>query len=291
MSTHDQHPQEPADEIAALRQRIAMLESQLRTRRRSETILKAMLDQLPVVVYIVDEKGIFTFSDGSALQSLGLQPGAVVGLSVFEVYKDFPPILEAIKRTMAGETFTYFAKVGAIQFNNWATPLYNEQNELEGILGVSFDITEQGRAEEERSKLQEQIIQTQEAMLNELSTPLIPLADNVVAMPLIGSIDSRRAQQLVDTLLEGVSALQARMTILDITGVPVVDTQVANALIRAAQAVRLLGAKVILTGIRPEVAQTLVGLGVDMTDIITRGTLQSGIAYALNNVGTRRQGQ
>jgi rsbT co-antagonist protein RsbR len=288
MSTHDQHPQEPGDELAALRQRVATLEEQLRTRRRSEIILKAMLAQLPVVVYTLDEQGIFTFSDGRALQSLGLQPGAVIGLSVFDLYKDLPNLLDAIKRAMEGETVIHSANVGGVHFNNWIAPLYNEQGTFEGVLGVSFDVSEQERAEEERSKLQEQIIQTQEAMLNELSTPLIPLADNVVAMPLIGSIDSRRAQQLVDTLLEGVSALQARMTILDITGVPVVDTQVANALIRAAQAVRLLGAKVILTGIRPEVAQTLVGLGVDMTDIITRGTLQSGIAYALSNARARR---
>jgi rsbT co-antagonist protein RsbR len=78
----------------------------------------------------------------------------------------------------------------------------------------------------------------------------------------------------------------AQVAILDITGVPVVDTQVANALLRAAQAVKLLGAQVVLTGIRPEVAQTLVGLGVDLGDIVTRGTLQSGIAFALGRGAT-----
>ncbi|MDT9046821.1 STAS domain-containing protein, partial [Escherichia coli] len=86
---------------------------------------------------------------------------------------------------------------------------------------------------------QEQLIQAQQAALRELSTPLIPLDDGVVAMPLIGAIDSVRAQQVIETLLEGVSVHHARVAILDITGVSVVDTQVANGLIRAAQAVKL----------------------------------------------------
>jgi anti-anti-sigma regulatory factor len=85
---------------------------------------------------------------------------------------------------------------------------------------------------------------------------------------------------VLETLLQGIASSGAQVAILDITGVPVVDTQVANALIHAAQAVKLLGAQVVLTGIRPEVAQTLVGLGADLGGIITRSSLQSGIAYA-----------
>jgi rsbT co-antagonist protein RsbR len=103
----------------------------------------------------------------------------------------------------------------------------------------------------------------------------------VVVLPLIGTVDSRRAQQVMETLLEGVATSRAQVAILDITGVVVVDTQVADALVRAAQAVKLLGAQVVLTGIRPEVAQTLVGLGVDLSGIVTRSTLQSGIAFAI----------
>jgi rsbT co-antagonist protein RsbR len=86
---------------------------------------------------------------------------------------------------------------------------------------------------------------------------------------------------VLETLLEGIAGSGASVAILDITGVALVDTQVANALIRAAQAVNLLGAQVVLTGIRPEVAQTLVGLGVELGGIVTRSSLQSGIAYAL----------
>ena len=144
------------------------------------------------------------------------------------------------------------------------------------------DVTERKRAEEalRQSIALEETIQAQNAVLAELSTPLIPISDQIVAMPLIGSVDSRRAQQVIETLLQGIATSGAQVAILDITGVPVVDTQVANALIRAAQAVKLLGAQVVLTGIRPEVAQTLVGLGTDLRGIITRSSLQSGIAYA-----------
>jgi PAS domain S-box-containing protein len=149
------------------------------------------------------------------------------------------------------------------------------------IASIVRDQTEKLRAEQERLALQEQVIQAQQAALRELSTPLIPLADGIVAMPLIGTIDSRRAQQVVDELLQGVAGNRATTAIIDITGVPVVDTQVAGALLRAAQAVELLGARVILTGIRPEVAQTLVGIGVNLGSMITRSTLQDGIAYAL----------
>jgi rsbT co-antagonist protein RsbR len=128
---------------------------------------------------------------------------------------------------------------------------------------------------------QEQIILAQQAALQELSTPLMAISDSAVVMPLVGAIDSARAQQVIETLLEGVAAQRARVAIIDITGVSVVDTQVANALIRAAQAVKLLGANVVLTGIRPEIAQTLVGLGVDLGGLTTRSTLQAGIAFAM----------
>jgi rsbT co-antagonist protein RsbR len=149
------------------------------------------------------------------------------------------------------------------------------------IASIVRDLTAQQLAEQERLALQDQVIAAQQAALRELSTPLIPLADHVVAMPLIGSVDSTRAQQIVEELLAGVAANRATTAIIDITGVPIVDTQVAGALLRAAQAVELLGSRVVLTGIRPEVAQTLVGIGVNLGSIVTRATLQDGIAYAM----------
>jgi rsbT co-antagonist protein RsbR len=141
------------------------------------------------------------------------------------------------------------------------------------IIGAWRDVTESVRAEE--------LIQSQASALTELSTPLIPISDHVVVMPLIGLMDSQRAAQVLETLLEGVSARRAKVAIVDITGVSVVDAHVANALLQAAKAVRLLGAEVVLTGIRPDVALTLVGLGLDLTGIVTKGTLQAGIVHAM----------
>jgi rsbT co-antagonist protein RsbR len=149
------------------------------------------------------------------------------------------------------------------------------------LAGIVRDMSDQIQAEEERAAMQEQIIRAQQAALRELSTPLIPLAEGLVVMPLIGSMDSNRAQQVMETLLEGVASQRATTAILDITGLQVVDTQVADALVRAARAVKLLGAQVIITGIRPEVAQTLVGMGADLSSIVTHGSLQSGIAFAM----------
>jgi rsbT co-antagonist protein RsbR len=142
-------------------------------------------------------------------------------------------------------------------------------------------------AQAEQVRMQEQALQTQAALIAELSTPLIPITDNIVLMPLIGQMDSQRAQRVIETLLHGVATHQAAVAILDITGLPIVDTGVANILLQSAQAVRLLGTKVIITGIRPEIAQTLVGLGVDLKDMAVRGTLQSAFADAIEH--TRRR--
>ncbi len=172
-----------------------------------------------------------------------------------------------------GTSFEGHLSVFAIQ-NSEGTPV--------AVARIVRDLTEQQQAEAERAMLQEQLIAAQQATLRELSTPLIPIADNVVAIPLVGAIDSARAQQVMETLLEGVALHQAEIAIIDITGVQVVDTQVANALIGTSQAARLLGAQVILTGIQPQIAQTLVHLGTDLSGIITYSTLQAGIAHALH---------
>ncbi|XYI03960.1 STAS domain-containing protein [Sorangium sp. So ce1128] len=125
------------------------------------------------------------------------------------------------------------------------------------------------------------MIRVQAATLRELSTPLLRIGDGAVLMPLIGAMDPCRAAAVLERLLQGVSTEQARVVLLDITGVSNVDTQVADALIQTARAVRLLGAQMVLTGIRPEIAQVLVTLGVDLRGIITLGSLQSGIAFAI----------
>ena len=137
------------------------------------------------------------------------------------------------------------------------------------------------QAEEERLRLQDEMIRMQATALDQISMPLIPIGEGVLVMPLIGTIDSRRAQKMIETLLQGLVAHRAQAAILDITGVPVVDIEVAQGLLRAAQAAQLLGVRVVLTGIRPEVAQTLVGIGADLRGIVTYSTLRHGVSATL----------
>ncbi|WP_298815878.1 PAS domain-containing protein [Chloroflexus sp.] len=159
------------------------------------------------------------------------------------------------------------------------------------MIGMMQNVSEIKALEFDRLQMQEEIIAAQERALRELSTPLVPITDQAVALPLIGTIDQRRAGLIIETLLEGVAGRGAEMVIIDITGVATVDTFVADALIRAARAVRLLGARVVLTGISPEVAQTLVALGANLSIFETRATLQDGIALAMNGSGVTNHQQ
>lgn len=125
------------------------------------------------------------------------------------------------------------------------------------------------------------------AAVEELSTPVIRVFDRVLLLPLVGTIDSARAQGIMETVLKRVSDQEAKVMIIDIAGVAVVDTQVADHLLRATAAVRLLGASTILTGISPQVARTVVELGVDISTMHTRSRLADGIELALSLVGRK----
>jgi rsbT co-antagonist protein RsbR len=121
--------------------------------------------------------------------------------------------------------------------------------------------------------------------VQELSTPIIPVYSGVLVLPLVGRIDSARSQNITEALLEAIAREQAELVLLDITGVAVVDTSVANHLIQTAHAASLLGSQVVLVGISAEVAQTLVQLGVDLGKLKTLSNLQSGLEYALDRQG------
>lgn len=132
--------------------------------------------------------------------------------------------------------------------------------------------------------VREDIIKQQAMAIDELSTPVIHLWDDILALPLIGTIDSARAKQIMENLLSEIVNSKSSQVIIDITGVPVVDTGVADRLMRTVKAARLLGAECILTGISPAIAQTLVLVGIDLSGIQTRATLKNGLELALNNL-------
>jgi anti-anti-sigma regulatory factor/HAMP domain-containing protein len=119
------------------------------------------------------------------------------------------------------------------------------------------------------------------ATLQEISSPVVPVLKGVLIMPLIGVINAERGEMLTSALLAAIEEHRARIVILDVTGVPIIDEQTARILLESAQATRLLGAEVVLTGLRPELAQTIVSLGLDLSGLVSRSNLQSGVAYAL----------
>jgi len=133
---------------------------------------------------------------------------------------------------------------------------------------------------------EEELREARAQIERELSTPLIPITDRIMVMPMIGMMTEERADELLDTALRGVQTHNADVVIIDVTGMKLLDSKVAGSLLETASALRLLGAQAVITGIRPDLAQTLTTLGVDLGDIVTRGTLKSGIAYALRRSGT-----
>lgn len=152
--------------------------------------------------------------------------------------------------------------------NNWVDPIINKLvNDYSG----SWQHT----------------VSLQRVALQELSAPLIPVMKNITIMPLIGTIDTERAKLIMESLLEGVIKHNAEVVLIDITGVPVVDTMVAYHIIQAAEAVRLIGSTCILVGIRPEIAQTIVNLGIDLTRFPTRSSLRKGFETALQMTGRK----
>ncbi|EYF01932.1 STAS domain-containing protein [Chondromyces apiculatus] len=166
------------------------------------------------------------------------------------------------------------------------------------IFGTAYDITglkesqarleralQETRALESELRLQRDRLRT---AVESMATPLIPITDSVVVMPLVGQMDAERVGRVMDAALEGIQAHRAAVVILDVTGLPEIDSQVASALVSTAQALRLLGAETLLTGVRPAAAQTLVGLGLDLSGISTYGTLQAAIASALRDPVQKR---
>jgi rsbT co-antagonist protein RsbR len=133
----------------------------------------------------------------------------------------------------------------------------------------------------------ERIIIDQSASMMELSTPVVRLWDGIIAVPLVGTLDSARTQLVMEKLLETLVATGADHAVLDITGVPTVDTEVAQHLLKTVSAARLLGAECTLSGIRPQVAQTIVSLGSEFGDIATKATLADALAHALRRAGLK----
>jgi anti-anti-sigma regulatory factor len=157
---------------------------------------------------------------------------------------------------------------------------------------LAQEVQERQKAETERAQLlteqttlQQQVIEAQQHTLKELSTPIIPVMDQIIVLPLIGSIDSLRARDLTRVLLAGITQHRAKVVILDVTGVSIMDTGIVNHLNKTIQAARLKGAQTIVTGMSDAVAEAIVDLGIDWSHVTTLADLQTGLRVALDNLG------
>jgi rsbT co-antagonist protein RsbR len=168
--------------------------------------------------------------------------------------------------------------------------IFDEQNNPTGIVTLVADITEQKEMEAEQERLQKEVITAQQQVIQDLSTPVIPVMQGIIVMPLVGNIDSMRAQDVTRSLLAGITQHRARIVIIDVTGVSLMDTGIINRLNKTIQAAQLKGAQTIITGISDAVAESIVDLGIDWSGITTLSNLQMGLVKALNNIGVKLEG-
>ncbi|WP_437497177.1 PAS domain-containing protein [Sorangium sp. So ce1099] len=257
--------------------------------RQSAALLEAVIENAPLLIYVKDKEGRHKIVNRKLEEFVGKPRDEIVGKTLDNVV---PAPVADMLRSMDADAVASAAPVGTEVripaadgmrvYLGTTFALRDEEGGVVGTGGIGLEITERVRAEEQTRKLQEDMLRIQDETLRALSTPLLPIASGVLVMPLVGEVSRERAAQVIETLLDGISRQQARIAILDVTGVPQAGPSVTDALLRTAQSVRLLGAEVVLTGIRPSVAQALVELGADLGGIVTRGTLEQGVAYALS---------
>ncbi|MCL0048019.1 PAS domain S-box protein [Dehalococcoidia bacterium] len=279
-----------------LRQEILGPDVEEKRPRENEERYRAILEGIEDGYYEVDLAGNFTLFNDSLCRMFGYPPDELLGMNnrqymdkedAREVYQ----LINQVYRT--GETakaldWKIIRKDGIRRFLEASVSLMRDAaGQPTGFRGILRDVTERKRLEEQLRDTVEKLKASQE----ELSTPVVQIWDRVLALPLIGVVDSLRAQKIMETLLNRIVETQSEMVILDITGVSSIDTQVVNHLIKTIQAAKLLGAECVITGIKPEIAQTMIQLGLDMQSFPTRRSLRDGLMYALEKLGYRVGGR
>jgi rsbT co-antagonist protein RsbR len=204
-------------------------------------------------------------------------------MNVFDVYAADAPTIRIMRQAIAGEEVHGFAGGHGMHWETWCTPVRGSDGNVELVAGLTLNITERRKAEEElRARLMQ--IDKQQEVIRSLSTPIIEVWDGVLTLPLVGVVDSTRTGEVMDALLARISDTQARFAILDLTGVDMVDSRVAGHVVGLVAAIRLLGAEGIVAGIKPNVAQAMVALGLDLSQIPTQRNLRAALAFCLRRM-------
>lgn len=242
-----------------------------------------MLDQIPVPVIAVDQNRVITYINQAGQDLLGLPAGEIYGKVCAEVFGTEHCGTESCcmqKAITQGKLFTARNVVAAkglkIPVEYTAVPLYGADSKIIGGLEYFVDITERVQYEDR--------LREQNFTIRQMSTPTIKLWEGVLVLPIVGVIDSMRAQNMMETMLQRITETSAKVIILDIQGVAAVDTAVANHLIKITKATRLMGCQCIISGISPAVAQTIVQLGIEMADFSTKANLSDALSAAFDQL-------
>jgi PAS domain S-box-containing protein len=252
-------------------------------------------------IIMVDPQGIVSSLNEGARRIKGYTADEIIGkpLSVFYTPED-------VRAGKTEKELSIAAKEGRFEDDGWRvrkdgsrfwanvviTALYNDDGNLKGFAKVTRDMTERKQAEEALAqKAASEALSRRAQEILEISTPVVQVWEGIILAPIIGTLDSQRTQQLTEKILDGIVETRSTVALVDITGVPAVDAQTARHLIESITAVRLLGADVILTGIRPAIAQTLVHLGIDLSGVTTRSSLSAGLGAAMERLGLHVNGR
>ena len=255
-----------------------------------ESMLRQLVECVPdYAILLLDEKGNVLTWPPAAERLKGWKSEEILGQSFSRFYTE-----EDIQKGKPKQELELAAREGRFEDEGWrvgkdgrrfwanvvVVALRDGSGALRGFGKITRDLTERMRSEEKIRKQAQEIMEM-------ASVPVVQVWEGVVLVPLIGTLDSSRTQQLMERLLQSVTETASPVAVIDITGVPTIDTQTAQHLIETISAVRLLGAEVVMTGIRPSIAQTLVHLGIDLTSVTTRSSLVAGLRMALETLGLR----
>ncbi len=288
-------------ELAEARRRVAELE-QVATQEPVTDVsgldirlLQAVVNNLPEGVFVAEApagKPLFANNKAQELLGKGIAPDASSDelAEVYAAYRYgtddlYPAPKMPLVRALSGESSTVndmeIRKPDGerILLQVMGIPIFGEDNQAVASVAIFQDITQQKEAQDR--------IEAQQAAIQELSTPVIPIMDNIIVMPLVGNVDSLRARDITRSLLAGITQHRAKVVILDVTGVALMDTAIVNHLNKTIQAARLKGAQTIITGISDAVAEAIVDLGIDWSELTTLSDLQTGLLAALGDLGVK----
>lgn len=245
--------------------------------RVERALLRALYEQLELVVWAVDDQGVFLIQDGKAMAQAGLEPGQFIGMNLFDIYPK--EVSDPARLALEGGRSHSLNEVHGVHWESWNVPLKMFDGKTY-CAGITLNVSERVRTQR---NLEQQLdtIQRQQQAIFEISTPILNVWDKVLAIPLVGAMDSQRAGELSERLLAAAQRSQTRFVIVDLTGVEVVDSAIAAHILDLLAALRLLGVEGMVTGVSPEVARTMVGVGVDFANVQTHRSLKEGLRHCM----------